>query len=219
MATGGFYEPKKVSPTGLTLVIALHAAAITALALSKMDVPGMKVFTPIEVTDYKEPPIPEPIPEPKDQPKTQPKSRIDNVVPIIDPPIRQSDPVVLQPKVEPIIFDPGPSGKDLKPADPLPKIVPPPVRIEAQMLRSSELQPPYPASEQRSETEGRVAIRVRIGANGRVIAVEKVSATNDAFYRATERHALRSWRFKPAMLDGKPVESSKVITVTFRLDE
>lgn len=216
MAEGGFYERRKVSPTGLTLVIILHAAALTALAMSKMDMPEIKIFTPLPIENIKEPPEPEPIPEPKEQPKAQPKTQIDYVEPVVERPISHSDTIILKEPADLPIFNPGPSGDAVKPADP-PK--PAPVRVAAQMSRSSELQPPYPISEQRSGNEGRVAIRVKIGINGRVIAAEKLSATSDAFYRATERHALRAWRFKPATVDGRPVESSKVINVTFRLDE
>ena len=61
-------------------------------------------------------------------------------------------------------------------------------------------------------------IRVTIGADGRVKSAERVSATSDAFWRATERHALARWRFRPATLDGRPIESRKVITVDFRID-
>jgi protein TonB len=102
---------------------------------------------------------------------------------------------------------------------PLPKLEPkPPVRVEAR-LRSGDLQPPYPASEEKLEREGKVTIRVTIGTDGRVKAAERVSAASEAFYAATERHALRSWRFSPAMVDGRPVESTKVLTVSFRLDD
>jgi protein TonB len=62
-----------------------------------------------------------------------------------------------------------------------------------------------------------VRVRVTIGVDGRVRAVEQVSATSAAFYRATERQALRHWRFRPATLDGRPVESRLVLEVIFRL--
>jgi protein TonB len=58
---------------------------------------------------------------------------------------------------------------------------------------------------------------VLIGADGRVKAVEKLRATSDAFFRATEQQALRHWRFKPATVDGRPVEARKVMTVHFQL--
>jgi periplasmic protein TonB len=37
--------------------------------------------------------------------------------------------------------------------------------------------------------EGTVAVRVTIGADGRVTAVQEVRATSDAFFRATQQHA------------------------------
>jgi periplasmic protein TonB len=183
-----------------------------------MDVPLIGREPPIEVNTYPVPPDPPKTPEPKD-PEPRQDSQINRVEPLVKTPVLPADPIIPQDKVdEPVFADPGPVGNGVQPADPIKEIVPP-VRVEAQLTRTSELQPPYPASEQRSESEGKVSIRVRIGADGRVIAAQKVSATNDAFYRATERHALRAWRFKPATVDGKAVESSKVINVTFRLDD
>jgi periplasmic protein TonB len=41
----------------------------------------------------------------------------------------------------------------------------------------------------------------------------KVRATGAAFWRATAHHARSSWRFKPAMVDGRPVETHTVIII------
>jgi protein TonB len=62
-------------------------------------------------------------------------------------------------------------------------------------------------------------IRVTVGPDGRVKSAEKVRATTDAFYEATERHARARWRFRPATVDGRPVEARKTLTVEFRLDD
>ena len=56
-----------------------------------------------------------------------------------------------------------------------------------------------------------------IGPDGRVTAVERLSATSDAFWRVTQEQALRHWRFRPATLDGRPVEDSKDVTLNFRI--
>jgi protein TonB len=48
--------------------------------------------------------------------------------------------------------------------------------------------------------------------------VRRLAAASEALWRATERHALRHWRFEPATVDGVPVESRKRVTVHFRLD-
>lgn len=226
MPEGGFFERRSISPTGLIIVIALHAAAITALALSKMEMPGQAEFKRLIVDHIENPREPEPIPpEPvdnKQKVEVPPKTQIDVVPPRV-PTVPRGPVVAHDPRILPPVFDTRPPPKvDLPQADPLPpqpKVEPkPPVRVEAKM-RSGDLQPPYPPSEEQAEREGTVTIRITIGPDGRVKAAAKMSATSDAFYRATEKHALRAWKFSPASVDGKPVESSKVLTVHFRLNE
>ena len=220
MAEHGFLDQKPRSPGSLALVIALHGAAIAALVLAKTEF----VRVPTVITKTYEVPEPPPPPvdkvEPKDpKPKQQVQSRIETVPPIVERPVF-TDLLIAEPKpIEPVTFDPGPVGpvKADPPADPpLPK--PEPVRTEAQLDSRSRLQPPYPAAEERAEITGSVTVIVIIGTDGRVKKVEKVSAASDAFFRATEQQALRHWRFKPAMVDGKPVESRKRMVVHFRLD-
>ena len=218
MAEQGFLEQKPRSPGSLAIVIGLHGAAIAALMLAKMEYVRLPtVITKTYEVKPDQPPPPD-NPEPVEQ-KQQVQSRIETVTPIIRQPVF-TDLVITEPRpVEPVTFDPRPVGPVTidPPADP-PKPVPEPVRTEAQIDSRSRLQPPYPASEERAEVTGSVTVLVTIGTDGRVKDVEKVRAANDAFYRATEQQALRHWRFKPAMVDGKPVESRKTMTVHFRLD-
>jgi protein TonB len=226
MHEGGFLEQRRASPTSLMIVIALHAAAVTALMLSKTEF-VRNVIKPMEVIHIPDTPPPPPEPQqPNVEPKTPRQSQVDLVKPIIpvDRPVQPT--FEKQPDIQPA-FDSGPIGEAVRDpapvvipeprAEPRPEPKPEPVRREAQMLGSA-LQPPYPASEERAEVEGSVTVRVRIGADGRVKSVEKVRGENAAFFKATEQQALRHWRFKPATVDGQPVESVKVLTVHFRLD-
>lgn len=223
MAEQGFLDQKPRSPTGLVIVIVMHAAVITALALSKMEVPIFDRAGPLEVRNIPIPPEPDPIPpEPRPQPKAEPmaKSVVTRPKPIVDTPARP--PADFSTSKEPVDLSykpvrPGPI--EIEPAipKPIPTPAPDPVRTAAVMLASSELLPPYPAAEERAEREGQVTVRLLIGPDGRVKAVQKVSAASEAFWRATERHALRNWRFKPATVDGKPVESWTRMTVKFEL--
>ena len=220
MTHGGFLEQRSARPGSLAIVIALHATVVTALMLSKTQIVTDAV-TSLEVRNIPDtpPPPPQPLPKPKPEPQVHQKTVITQVPPeiVFDRPTeialdRQTD---LKP-----VYDPGPIGNIIsEPVQPEPKPepVPEPVRKEAQMLASSELQPPYPASEQRAGNEGSVTIRVHIGPDGRVKSVEKVRGSSDAFFRATEQQALRHWRFKPATVDGQPVASVKVMTVRFEL--
>lgn len=224
MAEAGFLEQKRVRPGSALGVILVHAAAVTGLMLAAGPEIVTRTFDPTRVRLIPVDPDPPPIPEPP-TPRTQREQRS-----VIDTPPRIND--VRTPAGAAVDDPPGPppgpgatSGRDETgdppgrgiadpPADP-PRALP--VRIEAQMI-AGDLQPPYPASEQRMEREGTVVIRVTIGTNGRVIDTQQVRATSSAFYDATERHARARWRFRPATLDGRAVESRKAITVRFRLD-
>lgn len=221
MPQGGFFEQKRSSPGTIAAVIVAHGAVLTALAIAK----GPEVFpnpfrkTQVTFIPIQTNPPPEPEPRIDEQPRAQQRSQIDRAPPPI--PLPQRDPVTpYEPRpLNPPIFSETPIGKaDVPAADP--PADPPPVRIDAQLdpRFAGALQPLYPASEQRAGNEGTVTIQVTIGAEGRVTATQKVRATSDAFYAATERQARTRWRFRPATLGGRPVESSKAMTVHFRID-
>nr|WP_295372809.1 energy transducer TonB [uncultured Sphingosinicella sp.] len=223
MSEGGFLEQKPRSPTGLAIVIVGHIAVLSALALSKMDMPPIIDLGPLTVKNIPLPKDPPPIPpEIKQKPTDLPqhKSVITRPEPIIKAP---TTPTFSPPKEEPVdlsynVTPPGKIDVPVYTQPPPPKPLPDPVRMEARLDPRSELLPDYPPEEQRAEKEGNVTIRVVIGPDGRVTRAEKVAAASEAFWRATERHAIRNWRFKPATVDGKPVESTKVMTVRFVLD-
>ena len=102
---------------------------------------------------------------------------------------------------------------------PLPTPTPSPVltgpSVDPRYAR--DLQPNYPAGEQRAGREGLVTVRILVGVDGRVKQVERVSAASEAFYAATERQALAKWRFRPATRDGVPVEGWRTMTVRFEM--
>jgi protein TonB len=106
--------------------------------------------------------------------------------------------------------------------EPLINIVPPaPVPVWRTATRnarySDDFQPAYPASRQREGVEGSCQVSVTIAPNGHVTAVRALACNDEAFYRATERQALRSWRFEAATRDGVAVESTLTQTVHFRI--
>ncbi len=219
MAESNFLATRPRSPIGLAIVISAHAAILTALALSKMEMPR-QMFGPIELIPIREDPVPpENPPEPKEKEQPPQDTVIDRPPPPFKlPPSKDEVPLDRQPDLP--VRDSLPTGDGLarQPSQPVERVPAQPVRIEARMDPRSVLQPAYPSSEQRMGTEGHVVVRLLIGADGRVKAVEKIAATSEAFWRATERHALRHWRFRPATLDGQPVESRQKVTVHFRMD-
>jgi protein TonB len=231
MQQGGFFEQKRTSPTTLATVVVLHAAALGALLLAKgtevfitKDDPTDVIFVPLDP----DPPPQPPERQPEQQLPRQHESVVDRVPPVVQVPPR--GPVATGDPIPPQPWNAGPIGSVTQPIPPAPPIerptpippepipVPDPVRVEARLdSRGSELQPPYPPSEEAAEREGSVVIRVMINPQGRVSGVERVRATSEAFYAVTERHVRSRWRFRPATVDGRPIESLKVMTVHFEL--
>lgn len=211
MPGAGYFEQKRGSPAGFAVVVALHAGVLGALIMIKGPQIIRAADPPLVITPIAIPEDPQPIPEPRTEARqpqrpetvTQPERTVlDDRSDIIDHREAETTTVFEQPR----------------PRVEIASITPVPVRRQAELI-GSDLQPPYPASEERAQRSGRVEIRVTIGANGRVIAAERVAATSDAFYAATERQALRHWRFRPATVDGRPVEATRVMTVTFRIQD
>jgi hypothetical protein len=131
MPGGGFYEARLISPTSLGAVIAIHAAAIGALALSKMEVPPRIDFTPLKailVPQTKLPPERSDDAPPAKQPETLTVPRpIERVEVTTAPRAEASDSPPL-----PITWDTGPIVKgDPLPAEPVDALAPDPVRVEA----------------------------------------------------------------------------------------
>jgi TonB family protein len=73
--------------------------------------------------------------------------------------------------------------------------------------------PKYPKEARKANVEGRVVLRARVGASGRVILVSLKSGELALAEDAID--ALYGWRFKPYTQDGKPVEVQQEITFNF----
>src|SRR3546814_20810836 len=84
-------------------------------------------------------------------------------------------------------------------------------------LYAGQFQPDDPRREERAGIEGIVTVRVLIGTDGRVKAVELVRGHSPAFFEATKKRALSKWRFKPATRGGVAEESWREMTVRFQL--
>jgi protein TonB len=113
--------------------------------------------------------------------------------------------------------------RDLIGPRPGPAIVPTPrpaaANAAAQLLTpAARLKPPYPQSKLLSEEEAVLKLRLTIGADGRVTAVEPAARADPAFLDAARRHILAHWRYRPASAGGRAVGSSVVITLRFQLD-
>jgi len=215
MANAGFFEQKSASPTRFALVVAAHAAVLAAVMFAAGPQFTRHRDPPIAIESIPLPQPPPPDPEPAQRDPRPVQLTIATPPPLVEtpqlPPVRvqlsDNRPIV---PIVPVIADPPPRPD-------------PPAQVrrgaEVDPRFASALQPQYPLAEQRAGRGGTVIIRVTIGADGRVRAAERVSATSDAFWAAAERQALTRWRFRPATVDGRPVESSKLMTIHFRIED
>ncbi|QLC25595.1 TonB family protein [Parasphingopyxis algicola] len=205
----GYLGQSRHSSSGLALVIGLHGAAIALALLAKS---GVIPFDPTGevIKTYTVPTNPPPEPIERVEP-VEPEVELPNI------PAATETGIDL-PRTPVTVSDPPLSSTPSPPATPVPT-VPDPIYEEAVFTRSAlaALQPRYPSNLLRQDLEGSCTIRVRIAPNGRVMAAEPVNATHPAFCEATQRHALRRWRFEPATRDGVPVESWQRHTVEFRI--
>jgi protein TonB len=221
MYANGFLQENRRSPVSLAAVIGLHGAAIAVLALygttQFIAEKGTQTKTFDVPIEQPPPPLPPPPPPQPDQPLPQPRDRITTTPPVGPTTGPIAGPETPPEPYRPPVADPGPT--QLAGAT-VPRI-PVPVRRGAEVdprFRDA-LQPPYPPNMERLEREGQVRVRITIGTDGRVTSIEQLSSADEAFWRVTQRQALSRWRFRPATVDGRPVVSTMVYTVNFRLPE
>ncbi len=203
-------------PVAALFAVGLPVALVVAVALSPMIV----VKTPTTETPpwtsltLPKPKPPEPQPDPKPQLQPQQTSFTAPESPL--PPIAQDPPEA--PPLPPYVAPAGTgSGPPVVADPPLPAAKPPLVIAELDPRFAGTFQPEYPPSEQRREIEGRAKVRVLIGTDGRVKAVELISTDSQGFFEETKKRALAKWRFKPATRGGVAEESWKVMTVHFQI--
>lgn len=214
------YRPPHSRGFSFGAALAINAAIIAGLIYSAPNIIG-KTPTTLILRDFKDPPVPPPIDKPKPQPKTEKRDVIREPLPTAPKPevptksdntSATTDVIYAPQPTQPKVVDTGPPTT----IDP-PKLVPPLMGAEQDPRYLRDFQPEYPSSELRAQRDGQVRVRILIGVDGRVKAVEQVSATSTAFFEVTKRQALGKWRFKPASRGGVPEESWKIMNVRFEL--
>lgn len=203
-------------PVAALLAVGLPLALVAAVALSPMIVEMVPKSEPMGgvLITLPPPPPPPPVKSADDvKPTPTTPSATETVKPIVETPQLTETWVRPGPSIaDPLPYDPGPAVKPVDPPAP-PKLV----FADLDPRFAGAFQPDYPAREQRGGIEGVAKVRVLIGTDGRVKAVELVSTDSPGFFDETRRRALAKWRFKPATRGGVPEESWKVMTVRFEI--
>jgi periplasmic protein TonB len=208
---------------GLALGIAggVGAALIAALAIPNLIEPEPTIINGTHIPMPTPDPIVEPPVETTAEPVvtqlTIPRPRV-ILPPVGNPPVGEPTNELILPPIGSVIGTGTGGVGEVIVRDPPPPPHTPIFRDASRDPRfARSFQPAYPPALEREGITGTARVRVRIGADGRVISVENLSATDPAFFAATERQALRHWRFRPATRDGVAVESEQVLTVRFEV--
>ncbi|MGB5908429.1 MAG: TonB family protein [Stenotrophomonas maltophilia] len=78
--------------------------------------------------------------------------------------------------------------------------------------------PSYPKSAFEQRQVGVVNLRVEVDAQGHPTDVQVLSATNPGVFDAVSIAAARSWTYRPAIKNGKPVAGAVKIPITYAMD-
>jgi protein TonB len=88
-------------------------------------------------------------------------------------------------------------------------------KSEALSAVATRVQPDYPSVARQLKVQGTVELSVLVAENGSVAKVEIVSGNPMLTVSAVD--ALKRWKFRPFIEDGKPIQVLAPVTVDFRL--
>lgn len=83
----------------------------------------------------------------------------------------------------------------------------------------SQPPPTYPRQAMQLSREGRVRVKVDIGADGVPTDSSLVESSGDRDLDRAALQGVRRWRFKPAMAHGAPVASDVTVPIEFKLNQ
>jgi protein TonB len=201
MMEGAFYQQKKMNPTALAVVVLMHGAALTALALAKGEV-IVEALKPTKIFEVEEDkPPPEVPPKPVEKAVTPPETVLTHVPPVVETPPRDVfteykplpplEPVILQPPREIVVPKADP------PAPPVARTVEP-ARARAN-LASYVSDEDYPSNAVRNEEQGTTRFRLAVGPDGKVRECSVTSSSGSSALDATTCKLMKQRaRFTPA---------------------
>ena len=91
----------------------------------------------------------------------------------------------------------------------------PPAAAEGSLLHRVE--PQYPEDARQQQIQGAVVLEVQIGGDGAVQSVQTISGPAELAQASMD--AVKQWRFKPHVVDGRPTPMQTRITLNFRLPQ
>ncbi len=91
--------------------------------------------------------------------------------------------------------------------------------FDGDILPLQRIPPQYPRDAARSGVTGWVQLEVLVNADGSVRSTRVVDSKPRGIFDAAAAAAVMRWRFKPKVVDGKPVEQRGSQKIEFSLDQ
>ena len=225
-------------PSALAVAIALHGALIAFVLSGALEKPHTEVEPPPVIVQLLtpepplklEPPTPEP-PKPKPQPpkpepvKPQPRPeppRPEQPKPEPAKPEVRPEPVKIEAPATAVAPAPTPVAPPAPPAPPpppAPSVAKPSARTEVSISASyaaANRKPEYPKMSLRLGEQGTVVLTVIVKSDGSAGDVEVKSTSGFTRLDRAAADAVKTWRFNPATIDGKAVDKSYEVPITFK---
>jgi len=99
-----------------------------------------------------------------------------------------------------------------------PEFVPHPDGCADPPKKRKSSRPVHPAEARKAGAEACVGVLVRVSADGRAVVERILKNTNPGWgFEEAARRAVKKWRYKPARLNGEPVEVGYPVFVDFVL--
>jgi len=227
---------RRIKQRAVAISIALQTLALAALVLfpllSRGERIDMHIVTPVPPYRHGNPVQPDHVLRAQVRVERMPchicpPTRIPNVIPRTDPQPTGGDTQGLIPGVpEGPVGDPN--GNPFAAEDLNPRRGPArPVEVEQRPIRQSvsellqmaqlvdRVEPRYPPLAIQTHHEGRVELHAIIATDGRIESLEVVSG--DPFFIQSALSAVREWRYRPTILNGRAIEVDTHITVIYTL--
>lgn len=205
----------RLSPVGLATVVALHGIVLYALLhLNVIQLPlalpvlSVDLLTPPPAPETLKPKIVPPKPRPMEK---RPAPRPQEVVPLALP---VEAPVSAPPVEVPAAVSPAPTFASPAPAAPPAPSKP---RFDADYLDNPK--PVYPYVSRKLKEEGRVVLRVQVGANGLPTHVAVHAGSGHERLDQAALETVRRWKFVPARLGNEAVAASVLVPIVFSLKD
>jgi len=229
-------------PSALAVAIALHGALIAFVLSGALEKPHTEVEPPPVLVQLltpvpppkPEPPPPEPPkpPPPKPEPpkpepvKPQPRPeppRPEQPKPEVRPEPRPEAVKIESPPAPAVAPQPAPVAPPAPPAPPppppAPSVAKPSARTEVSISASyaaANRKPEYPKMSLRLSEQGTVVLTVMVKSDGSAGDVEVKSSSGFTRLDRAAADAVKTWRFNPATVDGKAVDKSYEVPITFK---